>query len=60
MISKFKKESEVEISLTKDQLKRERDSEIEKIIIKLSEEQNKFKKEQEFKNVENEKIIRSK
>lgn len=52
MISKFKKESEVEISLTKDQLKRERDSEIEKIIIKLSEEQNKFKKEQEFKNVE--------
>jgi len=45
MLSKFKKESEVELKLTKEQLRRERDIEIEKLIIKMSEEQTSWKKE---------------
>lgn len=60
MLSKFKKESDVELKLTKEQLRRERDIEIEKLIIKMSEEQTSWKKEYEVKSSENEKSIRLK
>jgi len=60
MLDKFKKEAEGELKLTKEQLKRERDSEIEKLIVKMSEEQSSWKKECELKNIENEKAVRLK
>jgi len=60
MLEKYKKEAETELKLTKEQLRRERDSEIEKLIVKMSEEQAGWKKENELKNIENEKTIRLK
>lgn len=60
MLSKFKKEADAELKLTKEQLRRERDIEIEKLIVKMSEEQTSWKKQFEVKSAENEKAIRLK
>eukprot|EP00801_Mesodinium_rubrum_P000699 Mrub_00699.p1 GENE.Mrub_00699~~Mrub_00699.p1 ORF type:complete len:647 (+),score=190.29 Mrub_00699:866-2806(+) len=60
MLSKFRKEADAELKLTKEQLRRERDIEIEKLIVKMSEEQTSWKKQFEVKSAENEKAIRLK
>ena len=58
MLSKLKKENEAELKLTKEQLRRERDIEIDKLNLKISEEQTICKKVFEIKSVGHEKAIK--
>jgi len=60
MLSKLKKENEAELKLTKEQLRRERDIEIDKLNLKISEEQTICKKVFEIKSVGHEKEIKLK
>ena len=60
MLSKLKKENEAELKLTKEQLRRERDIEIDKLNLKISEEQTICNKMFEIKSVGHEKAIKLK
>ena len=60
MLSKLKKENEAELKLTQEQLRRERDIEIDKLNLKISEEQTICKKVFEIKSVGHEKEIKLK
>ena len=60
MLSKFKKENEAELHLANEQLSRERDIEIKKMIVKISEDQTSWKKVFEIKSAGNEEAIKIK
>lgn len=60
MLPKFKKENEAELHLANEQLSRERDIEIKKMIVKISEDQTSWKKVFEIKSAGNEEAIKIK